>query len=84
MGRMVFIGRRAVYEGAAPAADSVNQPLIYQQIQNSINGYPINVVGKAEGVKYLLGAQGMSVIANNFQYAMTVGRITQAGRFQET
>ena len=81
---MVFIGSQAVYEGTTATADPVNQPFIYQQIQNSINGDPVDVVGKSEGVKYLLGTQGTALIANHFQYAMTVRRTPQSGCFQQT
>ena len=81
---MVFIGGQAVNKATAAAVDPLDQPFVYQQIQNSINGDPVDVVGPAEGVKYLLGTQGAAVVADHFQYAMAVGRIPQSGGFQET
>ena len=80
---MVFIGCQAVYERTTAAVNPVNQPFVYQQIQNAIDGYAVDVVGTAEGIKYLLGTQGTAIIANHFQYAMTFGRMSQSGCFQE-
>jgi hypothetical protein len=48
---MVFIGCQAVYERTAAAVDPVNQPFVDQQIQNSIDGDPVDVFGTVEGLK---------------------------------
>ncbi len=80
---MVFIGCQAVYERTTATVNPVNQPFVYQQIQDSIDGYAVDVVVTAEGIKYLLGTQGTAVVADHFQYAMTVGRMSQSGCFQK-
>jgi len=84
MGRMVFIGSRTVYEGTTAAADPVNQTFVYQQIQNAIDSYPIDIVVRAEGVKNLLGTQWAAAITNYFQNALTIGCMSQSGCLQET
>lgn len=80
---MVFIGGRAVYEGTTAAADPANQTVVYQQIQNAIDSYPVDIVGRAEGVKNLLGTQWTAAITNYFQHALTVGCMSQSGCLQE-
>ena len=78
---MVFIGCQAVDERTAAAVDPINQPFVDQQIQNSIDGYAVDVGGTLEGLKYLLGAQRTAVVADHFQHALAVGGMPQTGCF---
>ncbi len=82
MGRMIFIGCQTIDKGPSPAADAFNQPFFHQKIKNAVDRDPIDVMGAAQGIKYLLGAQRTAVVADHLQNPMAVRCVPQTGTFQ--
>ena len=54
MGRMVIIGGQTVVSGPAAGAEALNDAVFHQQIQNAVDGHPIDRTAALQGFKYVI------------------------------
>jgi len=80
---VVVVGRHAVEERTATAADAFSQPVTHQEVQNTIDRYAVYRRSRFQGSKYLPGTQWAVMVADNFQDLQPVLSETQTGRFQQ-
>ena len=83
MGSMMFIGRQAVIKSPATGADTLDDPASDQQIENAIDGHPVDGSAAIQGFEYIACGQRETVVTDNFQHTQPIGCGLQAGRRQQ-
>ena len=73
---MIGIWGETVAEGAIAGADALNQPFFHQELQDTIHCHPINLMALVQFIDNLLRTRRMRPIANDFQNAQSIYRVT--------
>jgi len=81
---MVGIGSQAIAKKSIARTDTINQFFYSQEVQDAIDGHPVEGLGSAQRLKDILGAEGTRAVSNNFQNPQSVLHAVQIVTYKET
>jgi hypothetical protein len=81
---MINIWSQTVTEGAVTGANALNQSILHQKVEVTVNGNSVYPLGSVQSFNNFLGTQRVGTVSDDFQDTESIGSMAQTTIFKET